>query len=236
MGSDLSQFQWDAVALRMTAFPKPGSEITAMDWWKSVVGEVPEEQTAKPRSGELIERGELGLGLLELKINPVSMTWIQRVEEPQWEEELVSLGAFQSACGTFCPLMKNWFDLDAVPNLVRLAFGADLIQSVDSKEAGYKRLASYIPAVALDPANLSDFIYQINRRRYSILENEEFAINRIMKWSVLRRQPLLDYIRLELDINTMQEFEGEFMKGQLSQLFDELVELGAEIAEKGDIP
>ncbi len=41
--------------------------------------------------------------------------------------------------------------------------------------------------------------------------------------------------RLELDINTAPEFKSALKKTMLSKLFDELVELGMEIAHKGDI-
>ena len=42
--------------------------------------------------------------------------------------------------------------------------------------------------------------------------------------------------RLELDINTDGDFEGELPRQALPALWDELVRLGAEIAEKGDVP
>jgi hypothetical protein len=42
--------------------------------------------------------------------------------------------------------------------------------------------------------------------------------------------------RLELDINTLPEFQGELERAQLSSLFHELVDLAVEIANQGDIP
>ena len=251
MESDLSQFKWDSVALRMTAFPAPGSEITVTGWWESVAGEVPEQQTVNPRAGEFLEHGEYGNGRLELKINPASVNWIHRVDELPPEKGPVTLGEFQSSCEKFCSLMNKWFDLDAAPNLVRLAFGASLIQPVQSQKEGLERLARYIPAVKIDPAHSSDFLYQINRGRASKLDIEGLAINRVMKWSVTQHQLFLldpaasgnvasappeSYVRLGIDINTMQDFEGVFRKEDFVRVFDELVEIGKEIAEEGDIP
>lgn len=251
MESDLSQLQWDVVSLRMTAFPAPGSEVTKTDWWKSGVDEPP-ELIEQPRTGEIVEMAKRGNGELELQIDPLSLSWFQRVPEVHQENEPEVLGKFRSSCEEFCVLMMSkWFKLNAVPNLVRLAFGAILIQPVQSQEEGLKRLGRYIPAVNLDPPPSSSFLYQINRRRASELEIEELKINRVMKWSLTKYQllrthpdgrvkftqaPQRSYIRLELDINTIQEFEGEFQREHASQVFSELVELGTEIAEKGDIP
>ena len=250
MEADLSQLKWDAVSLRMTAFPKPGSEITASDWWKSVVGEVPEQQSMSPRSGEFLELGKYGPGILELKINPVSVNWIHRLEEQQQGTVRTSLGDFTDTSENFCSLIAKWFSFDAVPSLVRLAFGAVLIQSTQSKEESLARLANYIKSVKLDPSNTFDFLYQINRRRLSNLTIDGLEINRLMKWSVGQIRVLVTHsdgrtsfipapsesvVQLELDINTVSDFEGEITREQLPKLFKELVELGAEIAEKGEV-
>jgi hypothetical protein len=42
--------------------------------------------------------------------------------------------------------------------------------------------------------------------------------------------------RLELDINTVPDFQGELPRESFGQLLGELTELGQEIAQKGDIP
>ena len=251
METDLSQLQWDAVALRMTAFPLPGSNITVSGWWETIVGEVPEQQTAKPRIGEFVEHGKLESGILELKINPSTVTWIHRADELQQENARESLGEFRSSCEEFCARINKWFELEAVPNLIRLAFGANLVQSVQNQQKGLERLAKYIPAVSLDSAHSTDFLYQINRRRASKLDFADLEINRIMKWSVTQHQlfhinpalggdavtaPPRNFVQLELDINSVQEFEGEFKRGQFPSLFEELVTLGKEIAAEGDVP
>ena len=255
MEADLSQFQWDAVALRMTAFQKPGSITTVNDWWKNVTGEVPEQQEAQPRIGTFSERGNLGLGRMELNIDPDSITWIYYIEKLQIEklqqkERLVSFGGFQSASENFCSLMSNWFNLDAVPILVRLAFGATLFQPVQNQEEGIARLAKYVPAITLDPAPSSSFLYQVNRRRGTRLNIEGLTINRVMKWSLAQHELTVIHpeeavlgqttpstlVQLELDINTIPEYEGELQKSLLFKIFGELVELGKEIATKGDVP
>ena len=251
MESDLSQFKWDAVALRMTAFPTPGSETMARDWWESVVGEPPEHRNEQPRTGEVVEYADRGIGRLELQINPASLTWIYRLAEVQPKEEFEALGEFQGKCEEFTALMSKWFNLDTVPNLVRLAFGAVLIQPAQSQEEGLERLGKYIKSVEIDSVNSLDFLYQINRRRPSKLSVEGLSLNRLMKWSVGQIRVLMtnsdgranfvptpseSLIHLEIDINTAPDFQGEIPREYFSKVFAELVELGSEIATKGDIP
>lgn len=251
MESDLSQLQWDVVALRMTAFPAPGTNISVSGWWETIVGEAPEQVTVKPRTGEFFEHGNLENGLFELKINPSSVTWIHRADDLQLENDSESLGELVSTCEEFCIKMNKWFELEAVPNLIRLAFGANLVQPVENQQMGLERVSKYIPAVSLDFANSIDFLYQINRRRPSESEFLDLEINRLTKWSVIQRQlfhinpalggdavarPPRDFVQLELDINSVQEFEGELGQSQLPSLFEELVSLGKEIAAEGDIP
>jgi len=79
-------------------------------------------------------------------------------------------------------------------------------------------------------------------------------INRLTKWSVVRRGtglielsphgPKASFFpsaesyacRLELDINTLPDYEGELPHDQLGDIFQELVDLGMETAIKGDTP
>ena len=82
---------------------------------------------------------------------------------------------------------------------------------------------------------------------------EEMQINRLSTWSVVQmietsvnisdegaprvaRSPNpRDFCRLEMDINTMPEFDRELEKSIVPGIFDELVDIGNEIATKGDV-
>ncbi|HLF84261.1 MAG TPA: hypothetical protein VI837_08815 [Blastocatellia bacterium] len=140
--------------------------------------------------------------------------------------------------------------LASSPNLIRLAFGAALLQPSDTRAIGYQQLAAFLPYVRLDPENSSDFLYRINRRRASkVVEGAE--INRLSTWSVAAlvnaQIPLLPAgkavfttecfaSRVELDINTAQEWKADLPNDLLESLFQELTELAIEIAEQGDRP
>ena len=223
-------------------FSAPGSETMGQGWWESVIAEPPEERKEQPRTRVVVEYAKRGKGRMELQINPASLTWIHHITEVQPQEKFEALGEFQSNCEEFCALMDKWFNLDSVPDLVRLAFGAVLIQPAKSQEEGLERLGNYIKSVNVDTANSYDFLYQINRRRDTKLSIDGLVINRLMKWSVGQIRVLMtnsdgranfvptpseSLVHLEIDINTVPDFKGEIPREYFSRVFAELVELGS---------
>lgn len=114
------------------------------------------------------------------------------------------------------------------------------------RASGYDSLQPFLPAVHLDGQS-SDFMYRINRQRPS--QVAATLVNRVSLWSVVR---MLDVElgsaampvnkaeqyrrRVALDINTAQEQDAEFDASMQSRLIHELLDLGLEISEKGDIP
>jgi len=121
---------------------------------------------------------------------------------------------------------------------------------VDDRPSGYRKLGSYLPGIQIDPEGSSDFLYQINRPRKARLNIPSLRINRLSNWSVSRidiggqfgaqtiELPGLEQYacRLELDINTAPDFQEILVREQLRSTFEELVDLGKEIAARGDIP
>ena len=131
-----------------------------------------------------------------------------------------------------------------------MAFGAVLISSVSERDEGYQKISGYLPFnVDLEARN---FAYQINRRRKSRLDISGLEINRLSKWACMERRttqfmvgetttvnddsPSLFAARLEVDINTVPEYPSLLAPDSLADLFSECLDLGTEIAEKGDIP
>ena len=104
--------------------------------------------------------------------------------------------------------------------------------------------------MTLDPENIWDFDYSVNRRRGS-KSIDSLMINRLAKWSLGQEtfgvvelpvsggQPRVNattsYVPLlTMDINTVPEFSGSLT--QPRDIFAELVSLGTEIALQGDVP
>ena len=243
---------WRAESLRLTAFLRSPTDKLDVGSWQEFLGDEPKSSESRPREGLVLEGGPCEQGWLTLEGSPIRVDWRLGIN-PEGREtlsEIPSLGDFESVQGQFGVLMKRW--LKKSPPLNRLAFGAILNLPVKNLTEGYRLLGRYLPKVEIDPKKSRDLFYQINRRRPSKSGIKSLEINRLTKWSVVQlRAGIVDLsaghgkfmetaeplvaCRLELDINTAPEFKSALKKTKLSKLFDELVELGMEIAHKGDI-
>ena len=121
----------------------------------------------------------------------------------------------------------------------RLALGVVAGCSVDSKIEGYQRLLALVPSLKFDPnGNISDLIFQFNRY-FDSISMPGLVLNRLMTWNVLRSilmqlpivvggvlrpigEPLSFSLRLDLDLNTAQEFQGNITGVDVKRLFDEM--------------
>lgn len=237
---------WEVVQLRLTGFPVDPIEVPrGGGWWLELMGEEPERHTYK-KTMELQEVGQFANGQLVVEVNPLHFDWRFVLSEVEVLDEIPTLGSFTANLTAFVPLMQRWLK-EKSPPLQRLAFGADLILPVLNKREGYLSLASFLP-VEIDLDNSNDFFYQINRKKPLAGGIENLHVNRLSKWMLIRfnvgvQQNQIAFeipglekyaVRLELDINTVAEFRGNLGRDSLPALFDELVRLGCDIAEKGD--
>jgi hypothetical protein len=245
-----AESNWQAESLRVTAFPVPGTPIKEPTWWSDLVGKPPEVRSKRLSQGTFQDEGLIQELKLTLSAQPSRIDWYLTLPEPgEASTALRAVGPLHESLKTFVPLMKSWLKVVVPPQ--RLAFGAALFQPVEDKISGYVQLRRYLPGIAIDPERSSDFSYQINRPRDSRTEIPGLRINRLSRWSVALRggtQLRLSphgvqafslgeslAVRLEIDINTPAEFNGELPRERLCDIFDELVLFGCEIAEKGDI-
>lgn len=237
--------EWQGTLFRLTAFPAPDFVIGEQNWWEEFVGDLPEQKTTQPKTGEITEQGEFHNGILVLNMLPTRINWLYAAPDQQilTTKRLPTLGQVDEEVKIFVNIMNTWLEQSS-PHLIRLAFGARMILPADSREMAYTTLSQFLP-FGLDSQNSSNFLYRINRKRPSESGFSELTINRLSTWAVIRFQmgqvgnslATEQFVsQLELDINTVPEFDGVFENDVLSNLFSELVELGLEIAEKGDIP
>lgn len=244
---------WQAQILRLTAFPSPAAQVTEPSWWTDLVGQPPETRTLQPKRGGQHEEGRFEGRKLVLRVEPTRIDWLFTPIDDGEEGEIFStIGTFPESLTAFLRLMFHWFEIETCPLVQRLAFGAILLQPVEDRQAGYRLVSTYLPSVQLDAEGSSDFLYQINRPRNSDSGITALRVNRLSKWSVAARRraefslgpggvgyfPGQEHFAccLELDINTVADFQGELHREQLPRIFEELVELGKEIAAEGDIP
>lgn len=237
--------EWQVMLLRLTAFPAPDFVAGEQNWWEELAGELPEKQTTQPKTGAITEEGEYSNGVLVLNMLPTRINWLYAAPDQQIviTQKLPILGQVEDEIKSFIEIMNSWL-VQSSPHLIRLAFGARMIIPTDGREKAYTTLSQFLP-FELDIENSSDFLYRINKRRPSKSGFSSLEINRLSTWSALRFQmgglkntQVSEQFacQLEVDINTIPDFDGTFDNDTLPDLFHELVELGLEIAEKGDIP
>lgn len=237
--------------LRLTAFLHPEERPIEPTWWADVTNVQPEQRTSKPARGEFQDSGLLGTANLSLSVLPGRVDWLLFPGPFEPTVDLVavinSVGLFPDQFGDFIALMGRW--LRNAPRILRLAFGAVVLDPVDSKEAGYRKLADYLPGVQINSAGSEDFLYQINRPRTS-RTIPALRVNRLSKWSVayfqrFRLGMLLPSAqlgdrthacRIELDMSTPVEHLQALPGDRLGDLFRELADLAAEVVSSGDIP
>jgi hypothetical protein len=239
-------------SLRLTAFLGATPSPREPTWWSDLTDNEPETRTSKPPMGVFQEIGVFQDRTLVLSIQPGRIDWLFNPGPSQVEAEISSVGDIPSAQGIFLPAMRRWLG-EMAPAVIRMGYGVTLLEPVRDKVAGYMRLAELLPAVHIDPQGSADFIYQINRPRQSALGIQNLSINRLSNWSVALIQRFgfifsagsppalappqlgaLSAVRIALDISTAPTFPGELPHGRLADIFDELINLGAEIAAHGD--
>ncbi|GAB5494647.1 MAG: hypothetical protein Phog2KO_48620 [Phototrophicaceae bacterium] len=240
--------EWQALFLRLTIFPAPDENFDGRDWWESLVGSEPELQQRDKQTGERIYAGTFLNGHLTLSMLPTRINWIYSAinNEIVTLNEIPSIGKLEDEINLFGDSIKEWLSKDC-PNVFRIALGTRSIQPLDTVKDVYERLAMYIP-VEIDSENSSDFIYRINRRRKSNVINN-LELNRLSTWSAMRAQLEMETVgmphlrhtqekyacSMELDINTVPNSDIILGNDNLIDIFLELIDLGSEIARKGDI-
>ena len=186
--------------------------------------------------------------MLTLRVDLSKIEWLMQplVEFDDSSGNLPTIGAMQEKVDWFFDLLNPWL-AKSCPPLIRIAFGGKLLQAAPTSQDAYRVLANHLPAVNLEP-NPNDFVLQINRRRVSNVV-PGLPLNRVSTWSKLNvafsvesppRAPFKwqdnCYSAVELDMNTAPERSENLPHESLPRLFEELVSLGVEIAERGDIP
>ena len=249
---------WEVELLRLTTFHSPSSFTPdPSGWWKQAIGNEPDETVTRPRQGETLLTGEHEGRQLLLTVRPQRVDWgLQQIVGPELSLGTGAIPGSQTmahllpALESLKSVAAGW--LGSSPDVIRLAFGAILLKKVPDIKSAYRILAPFLPNVTTPGEEASDFQYQINRPRQS-RSIEGLRVNRLTKWSAmpsgtisvtivpgarpeLTTGSLLFASRLELDMNTSPESKNIIPQDQTNALFVELVHLGTEIADKGDVP
>src|SRR5215469_4073100 len=131
---------WLAESFRLTVFLAPNVQPKDEGWWARVTGANPESKTAKPARGELVETGIFQSNVLTLSVQPGRIDWIlsPNLSSENESGEIKSVGSFEDVGKTFSTAMSSW--LNYCPPIVRLAYGAVMLEPVENRKAGYIRI------------------------------------------------------------------------------------------------
>lgn len=245
--------KWEAESLRVTLFPTEPYNPDKQSWWSDLLGSPADRIVRDRKTGSYHERGPFRGELLVLGMAHGRIDWILGIESGGSipDDPLRTIGPFPSTLDKFAPVIEKWLHLPTCPTAVRLGFGAVLLYPVGTHKETMQQLQAYLNNVKIDPSKSRDLFYQINRPIASKIGIPNLMINRLCKWSVFDTKTVLARVsvmpakvqdiqeksacRLELDINTSREFNSELTADYLPLVFKELVELGKEIVENGDI-
>lgn len=240
---------WQAEQIRLSVFAGAGTTPKLRNW-KGLLEKEPDKIQVDRKEDLFVEEGESNGQVLRLIVRPPSINWlVVPPPPPEPHETFLLMGDWQEQLNWFIPLMQNWLS-DSV-GIVRIGFGSILLSPVDSLIEGYHELIPLLPSVTLYPGESSDFLYQINHPKASQTGVPGLKINRLTKWSVamqamgridispigpgeFKASPKSFACRLELDVNTAQDFEGPLPDKDLNAIFDELVTLAQNIAHRGE--
>lgn len=241
---------WNIHHLRLTAFLMSPVDVSNISWWEDTIDT--ESTGVKITSKPLPIREEEGLVgdlILLLKVELTRVDWILSSSNKQGMDEFPKLGDTDQAFDAFLGVSNKWFENKQLPKIKRLAFGSRFQREVEARSNGYDELDNYLHFNDLDTKNSSEFLYQINRPRQSKIIKERY-INRLSKWHVVNAKIMamdtsgtlqasiaadIYATTLDLDLSSDAENNSELPKNKLSKLFEELITLGKEIGEEGDI-
>jgi hypothetical protein len=163
---------------------------------------------------------------------------------------LPSVGAWPAICNEFVKGTTEWVGSFQAP-VVRMAFGAILFGRCADRQDAYKTLIGMLKTVQGDPEHLKELSFRINWPVKSASVSG-LTLNRITQWAVLEirvqamipmmtAKPAVDdsppifAIRLDLDHNPDAGWTAPFDQHRLVPIYNELVQLAFENAEKGEL-
>jgi hypothetical protein len=238
---------WQAQNLRVILFPEDPRAALHRDWWKDLTGNEPDSSIRKK-----VEREDAGIHsgmMLVASVDPLRLQWtVARAMEDALIEGAPVLGPYPEKRDEFVALMTRW--LPSCPPVKRIGFVASLLQEVPQRDDGYRLLNQYLPYVEVH-TDSSDFMYRVNRRRASKSPVPSLSINGLATWSSVKiltsmtafqgelpgkevEKAERHYCALELDVNTVPDFQGILPPEHLAVVLQELAGVASDIAARGD--
>lgn len=243
--AEQQEFSWEVEQFRLTLFRFPGTSMDVQSLWQEIGDIALEDVKQKPALGVTSLEGSGKLGRYILATDNQRLDFI--AHKLQLEPDLPVIGKLEEALPEFVNQAERL--IGKVSGILRVAVSFSLLSRTSDKIQSYSLLSHLLPSVDIDIEDSSDFLYQINRPRTSNVV-EGLSINRLSKWGAVKisfpqfvpgllaisnASPMLEAIKLDLDINSALERVDEIPTEKLHELMIELIGLAVEISQKGDI-
>lgn len=241
---------WQVESLRITVFPEDNARTSPSRLWDQFVGEKPDNVQIEQSKFDARQK-ILGNRITVLVKQPAQIDWQFPIvpQDNESKQSMPNWGSLHVEVDSLLQFSRKWLTCVEIMPVIRLAFGAVLLIPANDEVTAYERLQQLFPGI--DPRSVSDFSYQINRRRGSRTV-EGLTINRLSRWNIATLERLvspldpfaetddnlptrLNAVRAELDINTGPHTGHTLPSESLVTVFDELVEMALEIAREGDV-
>ncbi len=248
-----TQSNWFVLQLRFSFFTSPNESFNSDQLAQSFGADFsPEVRTSNTREGTEIISGpyaeDLSLKLVRQKLaNKTDVFFNPRQMQPE-PERPIGIGYLEETLERFRLAIQEFLRSSSLPNIIRIAYGVTLVRTGADEEATKNILGKYVRSIDLSDATAGDLIYRMNRPRFSRVI-PDLLLNRISDWRLPQQiyvqftgtqqtisspENILNLCQVQLDINTDLHRRDPLDSSKLPELFNELIDLGNEIAEHGD--
>lgn len=239
---------WDVNLLRLSVFCT-GNPTASDEVWKLLTGQ-PEAESRSTVPGGRRFSGKFAGGLLTLaNAGPRLDLVLQAVDGESGDLRLPVIGPWADLRAQFTQMSLQLLSFANVP-IMRVAFGSVLFAKKDTLEDCYRQLKAMLKSVDVDPTRMRDLHFRVNWQRDSKVI--PIKLNRLTTWASMRFSATLLQItgnkvavagagndqfaiRLECDHNTDAANREPFEQSKIGPIFQELVDLATENADKGEI-
>jgi hypothetical protein len=242
--------EWTAETIRLSLFFSDNVKTTIADW-KKVTGQ-DEPQTIQSVAARRSFIGPFQGGVLQINaVGPrLDVILLPKAPTDTVEEGFVpTIGPLLEASAEFVKATSEWITQIEQP-IIRLAVAGAALARCENIQDAYNKLLAMLSSVKGDPEKMRELIFRVNWPLNSRRSNG-LMLNRITTWAVFQVQlqvmvqagsktvvndtPPAQVIRLEFDHNTNADRVEPFDPAALVPIYEELVELALENAEKGEV-
>ena len=249
---------WEAETLRITGFVAPEA-IPEVPTWQDFTNGTPDRMVRDPKTSIVEEAGKWDdvwlvvrrqYKRIDLLIVPIPQELSD--EGPAALQTIGKLDEKAELLKRMMTTLTNKF----IGDISRIALGAVLLQAVDNEDAGNSVLSQYLKNLeCINEPGITDLLYQVNRPRNEMINDTQYKLNRVSKWSVQSSAQIMlvvnngipqavaglpeiltKHARLEFDLSTDMNTTSYLPREHLDAMIVRLIQLGQEIASNGDVP